>query len=109
MKVGLHQASTWRRLEEELCLKAVAVLCVVTDEEGNEEEESKLLVAAALSKIDAGVTLLVRGVGVALLCLSREGGICVSADLASRVLLRFSKSDAFPQAINAACLYYDDC
>ena len=48
-------------LEEELCLKAVALLCVVTGEEENEEEESDLLVAAALSKIDAGVALLACG------------------------------------------------
>ena len=72
-KVGLRQASTWshvsrRGLEEELCLKAVALLCVVADDEENEEGENDLLVAAALSKIDAGVALLVREVGVALLC-----------------------------------------
>ena len=40
-------------LEEELCLKAVALLCVVTGKEENEEEESNIFVAAALSKIDA--------------------------------------------------------
>ena len=59
--------SVGEALEQELCLKAVALLCVVTDEEEN-EDESNLLVAAALSKIDAGVTLLVREVGVQLLC-----------------------------------------
>ena len=48
-------------------LKAVALLCVITGENENEEEESDFLVAAALSKIDAGVALLVREVGVALL------------------------------------------
>ena len=59
-KVRLHQAPTWnhvsrRGLEEELCLKAVALLCVVADEEENEEEESDLLVAAALKyRSDAG-------------------------------------------------------
>ena len=40
---------------------------------------------------------------------TREGGICVSAVFASRVLSRFSKSDAPPQEIHAACLYHDDC
>ena len=55
-------------MKEELCLKAVALLCVVTGEEENEEEESDLLVAAALPKIDAGVALVVQEVGVALLC-----------------------------------------
>ena len=46
-------------LEEELCLKAVALICVVADEEENENEESGLLVAAALFKTDVGVALLV--------------------------------------------------
>ena len=40
-------------LEEELCLKAVALLCLVADEEDNEEDEGDLLVVAAL--IAAGV------------------------------------------------------
>ena len=65
-------------MEEELCLKAVALLCAVAVEEENEEEESDLLVAAALSKIDAGVALLVREVGVALLCFySGRRDICI--------------------------------
>ena len=49
------------------CLKAVTLLCVVTGEEENEGRGERSLVAAALSKIDAGVALLVREVGVALL------------------------------------------
>ena len=52
--------------------KAVALLSVVADEEENEEEERFPLVAAALSKKDAGVALLVREVGVALLCFYSE-------------------------------------
>ena len=71
---------------EELRLNAVTLLCVVTGEEENKEEESDLLVAAALSKIDAGVALLVREVGV-LFILGKAG--CVSAVFASRVLSRF--------------------
>ena len=76
-------------LEDELCLKAVVLLCVVTGEKEN-EEESDLLVAVALSKIDAGVALLVREVGERLFSVfSREGGIYVPAIFASRVLSRF--------------------
>ena len=65
-------------LAEGLCLEAVALPCVVTGEEENEEEESDLLVAAALSKRDAGVALLMREVGVALLlCFySRRRDMC---------------------------------
>ena len=66
-------------LEEELCLNAVALLCVVTGEEENKEEESDVLVAAALSNIDARVALLVREVGVALLCFFTRRRECVSA------------------------------
>ena len=93
-------------LEEELCLKAVALLCVVTDEEENEEEESDLLVAAALSKIDAGVALLVREVGVAL---AVKAGICICCRLCFARALTFSKSDASPREIicGAARLYHD--
>ena len=75
------------------------MLRVVTDEEANEEEEIDLPVAAALSKIDAGVASLVREVGVALLGFysgRRDMCICV---FASRVLSRFSTSDASPQEI----------
>ena len=78
------------------------MLCVVTDEEENEEEEeSDISVAAALSKIDAGVALLVREVGVvALLCFYSEmRGVCVPAVFASRVLSRSLNSDASPQEI----------
>ena len=46
-------------LEEELRLKVVALCCVVTGGDEDEEEERDLLVAAALSKIDAGVASLV--------------------------------------------------
>ena len=89
-----------------LCLKAVALLCVVADEEENAGEESDLLVAAALSKIDAGVALLECGRLTWLLSVfTREDGICVSAVFASRVLSRFSKSDASPQEVNAACVF----
>ena len=48
------------------------------DEEEKEEEESYLPVTAALSKIDAGVALLVRGVCLALLCFySGRRGMCI--------------------------------
>ena len=85
-------------LEEELCLKAVALFCVVTGEEENEEEESDLLVAAALSKMDAGVALLVREVGVAVfLCFySGRRDTCICWLCFARAFT-FSKSDASPQ------------
>ena len=61
MKRGDGAMSAGEVLEEELCLKAVALLCVVSGEEENEQEERDLLVAAALSKVDdAEVALLVR-------------------------------------------------
>ena len=70
-------------LEEVSSLKAVVLLYVVTGEEENEEEEEiNLLVAAALSKIDAGVTLLVREVSVALLCFhSGRQDMCICFSL----------------------------
>ena len=43
----MSAAEVWKK--KELCLKAVALLCVVADEEENEGEEGDLLVAAALS------------------------------------------------------------
>lgn len=77
---------------EELCLESKELLRVVTDEEKPLVEESPFPVTAALSQIDAGEALLVREVGVALLFLySLEGGICVSAVLASSVLSTLSK------------------
>ena len=59
--------SAGKVLEEGLWLKAVVLLCVVTGKEENEAKECDLLVAVALAKIDPGVALLVREVGVALL------------------------------------------
>ena len=82
---------------------------MVADEEASEEKEGDLSVAAALSKIVVGVALLVREVGVALLRFFGGGGICVSALFALCVLWRFSKSDASPRQINAACLDHDSC
>ena len=76
-------------LEGELCLKAVALFCVVTSEEENEEEDRYILVAAAFSEID-GVALLVREVGVALICFYSGRRECVSAVFAVTI----SKSDA---------------
>ena len=55
---------------------------------GKRRRGERSLVAAALSKIGAGVALLVREVGVALLlCLLGKAG-CVSAVFASRVVPR---------------------
>ena len=85
-------------LEKELRLNAVALLCVVTGEEENEQEENDLFFAAALSKIDAGVALLVREVGAALLlcfCSGRRD-MCICCLCYARAFT-FSKSDAFPQ------------
>ena len=69
-------------------------------EEENEEEESYLLVAAALSKIDAGVALLVREVGVALLLCFYSGrrDMCICCLCFARAF-KFSKSGASPQKI----------
>ena len=51
---------------------------------GKRRRGGRYLVETALSKIGAGMALLVREVGVALLlCFSREGGICVSAVFSS--------------------------
>ena len=67
---------------------------------GKRRRGERSLVAAALSMIGAGVALLVREVGVALLlCFSREGGICVSAVFAFAGAFTLSKSDASPQYI----------
>ena len=79
-------------LEEEICLKTDALLCVVTGEEENEEEENGLFVSAALSKIHAGVALLVRETGVTILCFyseRRDIYVYLSAVFASRVFSRF--------------------
>ena len=72
-------------------LKAVALIGLRGHGRGGKRRRGeRSLVAAALSKIDAGVALLVREVGVALLlCFySQEGGVCVFAVFASRVLSR---------------------
>ena len=79
-------------LEEErfVCyLRAVALIGVRGHGRGGKRRGERSLVGAALSKIGAGMALLVREVGVALLlCFTWEGGICVSAVFASRVLSR---------------------
>ena len=75
-KVGLHQTSTWghvsrRGLEEDgfACyVKAVALIGLRGRGRGGKRRRGeRSSVAAALSKISAGVALLVREVGVALL------------------------------------------
>ena len=71
-KVGLHQASTWghvSRREEELCLlpEGFRIALRGHGRGGKRRRGERSLVAAALSKIDAGVALVVREVGVALL------------------------------------------
>ena len=89
--------SAGKVLKEELCLKAVALLCVVTGEEENEEEENNIFAAAALSKIDAGVALMVREVGVALLCFySGRRHMCICCLCFARAFT-FPKSDASHQ------------
>ena len=101
--------SAGKVFEEELCLKAVALLCVVTGEEENEEEERDLFVAAALSKIDAGVALLVREVYVALLCFySRRRNMCICC-LCSRVLSPFRNRTRPLKKEYVVCLYHNDC
>ena len=88
--------SAGKDMEEELCPQAVSLLCVVTGGEEN-EEESDLFVAAALSEIDAGVALLVREVGLTLLCFySGRRDMCICCLCFARACT-FSKSDASPQ------------
>ena len=79
-------------------LKAVALVCMVWGEEENKGEQS--LVAATSSKIDAGVDLLVREVGVALLLCHFSGrrDMCICSLCFARAF-KLSKSDVFPQKI----------
>ena len=86
--VCLHETSTWGHVRRrgfgrrELCdLKAVALIGVRGHGRGGKRRrEERSLVAAALSKIGAGVALLVREVGVALLpffLLEKAGYVCL--------------------------------
>ena len=80
-------------LEEERCLLAEGCpIALHGHGRGRKRRRrERSLVAAALSKIDAGVALLVREVGVALLLCFYSGrrDRCISAVFASRVLSRF--------------------
>ena len=71
-------------------LKAVALIGLRGHGRGGKQRRGeRSLVAATLCKIDAGVALLVREVGVALLLCFYSGSVtCVSAVFASRVLSR---------------------
>ena len=89
-----HGAMSAGEVLEEDCfvcyMKAVALIGLRRRGQGGKRRRGgRSFVAAALSKIGAGVALLVREVGVALLlCFSREGGIYVSAVFDSWVLSR---------------------
>ena len=108
-KVGLHQTSTWghvsRRGSEEDCLvcyvKAVALIGLRgRGRGGKRRRRGRSPVAAALSKIRAGVALLVREAGVALLFCFFSGrrDMCVCC-LCFVGAFTLSKSDACPQYI----------
>ena len=114
--VGLHQTSTrghvsrrgfGRRL---LCyVKAVALICLRGCGRGGKRRRGgRSLVAAALSKIGAGVALLVREVGVALLLCFFSGrrDMCVCC-LCFVGAFTLSKSDASPQCIINAGVYFN--
>ena len=76
-KVGLHQASTWGHASrrEELCLlpEGCRIALRGHGREGKRRRVERTLIAAALPNIDAGVALLVRVVGVALLLCFQSG------------------------------------
>ena len=107
-KVGLHQTSIWGHVSRrgfgrrELCyLKAVALIGLRGHGRGGKRKRGeRSLVAAALSKIGAGVALLVREVGVALLLCFYSGrrDMCVCC-LCFAGAFTLSKSDASPQDI----------
>ena len=78
---------------------------------GKRRRGERSLVEAALSKIGAGVALLVREVGVALLLCFFSGrrDMCVCC-LCFAGAFTLSKSDASPQyIISVVSLYHDDC
>ena len=69
---------------------------MATGEDEN-EGESDLLVAAALPKIDGGLALLVREIGVTLLCFySGRRDMCICSLCFARAFT-YSKSDASRQ------------
>ena len=87
-------------LEEELCLLPEGCRIALRGHgQGGKRRGERYLVAAALSKIDAGVVLLVREVGVAFLLSFYSGRrdiMCVCCLWFARAFT-FSKSDASPQ------------
>ena len=103
------------------CVKAVAMIGLRGHGQGGKRRRrgERSLVAAALFKIDAGVALLVREVGVALLLcfFSRRRDMCVCC-LCFVGAFTLSKSDASPQPIiirsvstkttadSAVCIFY---
>ena len=77
---------------------------------GKRRRGGRSLVEAALSKIGAGMALLVREVGVALLLCFYSGSVtCVSAVFASRVLSRCRNRTCPLYKKYPECLYADDC
>ena len=88
-------------LEEELCLpEGYRIALPGHGRGGKRRRGERSLVAAALSKIDAGVALLLREVGVALLRCFYSGrrDMCICC-LCFAGAFTFSKSDASPQQI----------
>ena len=105
-KVDLHLASTWghvSRREKELCLlpEGCRIALRGHGRGGKRRRGERSLVAAALSKIDAGVALVVREVRVPLLLCFYSGRRDIvymgSCCLCFARAFTFSKSDASPQ------------
>ena len=87
-------------LEEELCLLLDGCHIALRGHgRGGKRRGERSLVLAALSKIDAGVALLVREVGAALLLCLYTGrrDMCICCLCFARAYFTFSKSDASPQ------------
>ena len=105
IKRGHGAMSAGEVLEEALCFlpEGCRVALRGHGRGGKRRRGERSLVAAALSKIDAGVALLVREVGVAVpLCFfsGKAAGICVSAVFVSRVLSRSrNRTRQYPECL----------
>ena len=97
-------------LKEELCLSECCRIAPSGHGRGGKRRRGKkYLVAAALSKIDAGVALLVREVGVALLLflLGKAGYVYLLSLL--RACFHVFEIGRVPSIKNIRSVYHDDC
>ena len=113
-KVGLHQASTWghvSRREERLLLlpEGCRIALRGHGRRGKRRIEERSLLAAALSKIDVGVDLFVRDVGVALLLCFYSGrrDICIHLLSLLRTRLKCFEIERVPSNFNMRSVYHD--